>query len=218
MVGTRKAGAQVPGAGRSLSLEPRRTEVEADRIGQGVGCTGKDQWNWPRGGAPQTSGRGRRRGAWLSRVQRIPESPRPELLPRSLARPQPARTRPQAREDAGGHPGGGERSRGSALRAPCAGLPGPAPAPGHGPALVSAPRPIPIQALAPGPSLALLPKSVPVSAWVPANAQIQVPNQAPPPAPVSGPGLAPIPASALVPPPVTNSSPSPVPIPPPLFA
>ncbi|XP_020921479.1 transmembrane protein 8B isoform X3 [Sus scrofa] len=54
-----------------------------------------------------TSGRGRRRGAWFSPVQRSPESPRPELLPRSPARPQPARPRPRAREDAAGHPSGG---------------------------------------------------------------------------------------------------------------
>nr|XP_051712504.1 transmembrane protein 8B isoform X3 [Oryctolagus cuniculus] len=113
-----------------------------------------------------TSGPGRRRrGAWLSPVQRSPESPRPELPPRSRT-PAPGprgHRRPPRR--------GGERSRGSALRAPRAGLSGPAPAPGHGPALVAAPCPIPILALASGPAFDPRPKSVPALVGIPANAK-----------------------------------------------
>lgn len=159
-----------------------------------------------------TSGPGRRRGAWLSPVQRSPESPRPELLPRSQT---PA---PGPRGHRRPPLGGGERSRGSALRASRLGQSGPAPVPGHGPALIPAPHPIPIPVLASGPALALFSKSVPTPVWVPANAKVRVPIEGPPPVPVLVPGLALIPASALVSPSVTNSSPAFAPTPFPGFA
>ncbi|XP_032333853.1 transmembrane protein 8B isoform X2 [Camelus ferus] len=87
-----------------------------------------------------TSGRGRRRrGAWVSPVQRSPESPRPELLPRSPARPQPTRPRPRARENTGDTPRGvGAEPRVSSASAPRWPVrprprPGPWPSPCPGP-------------------------------------------------------------------------------------
>lgn len=76
---------------------------------------------WGAGRSARPASRRGRRGACLSPVQHSPESPRPELLPRS-------RSRPRAREDAGGHPPGvGSGAAGQLCERPVLAWPAPPP-------------------------------------------------------------------------------------------